>query len=230
MPTLPLPNLSTHKGVRRPFGNINVNRTDPSNSKNKSSKKDGKTVSKAVIKSSATSAFAVVSKQEKKEVVDQALPVTAVDQKSDQEGAQETLEAAQAISVFRRVPSEESVMEQMPSLQLANPINDENNELELDNQYEEAAEQIYLPFTRADGCSIVEPVSAQSVRSIFRKSATSEEEERDDLLNLRRGNPIMEDDGIVDEGQAQQTGNVQTLFLGQGHMLESMSIMDLMTI
>ena len=211
--------------MRRPFGNINVNRTDTSSSKNKSNKKDGhKTVSKTVIKPTATSAFAVVTKQEKKEVVEQALPVSAA---VNQERTQEMLDAVP--SVFRRVPSEESAMMDMLSLQLANPIDDENDESDSDIQYEAAAEQIYLPFTRADGCSIVDPVSTQSVRSIFRKSATSENEEGDDVFALKRANPITKDDDIV-EFQAQKTGNnVQTLFKGRGQMSESMSIMDLMT-
>lgn len=232
MPTLPLPSHSAPKGVRRPFGNINVNRTGAANKQNKANKKDGKNVTKTVIKPTATSAFTVVSKQEKNATSNDGRTLDTL-----KDNRQETFEAAQVQSVFRRVPSEDSVTEQMNllSLQLATPIDDKHDEAEQESSsFQDADKAIYLPFTRADGCFVVEPVSTQSVRSIFRKSDNSG---RDEMFALRRANPIVNDDSsdddesdvAADQPAPSDSAHTGSLFPGQGHVLENMTIMDFMT-
>ena len=220
MPTLPLSNLPAAKGVRRPFGKINVNRPGPRNNSNNNEGKSGKagSVTKAVVKPAGGS----TSKQDQRE-----LPNTTQ--------SSTTVEATRVDSIFRQPPSEESSKENhgLLSLQLANPVHDENDEPTSDHNSndDDTTESIYLPFTRADGCCIVEPLETSNVRSMFRRPLIDFNDEWNDMMTLKRANPIMDDnddDDATNENVAHHSHSVNILYFEQGHVTEQMSIMDLM--
>ncbi|CAB9502071.1 expressed unknown protein [Seminavis robusta] len=201
------------KGVRRPFGNINVNRAD-TNQTNSSSKPAVTKPTHRSVQSFPPPAVVHRSSTTVTLVNTDTIPVSS--SRDDP-----TCESRQAPSIFRDNAGEERIdaSEDVLSLKLANPVSDSCETSE--------EEDICLPFMRIDNTAIVEAYDTIQLRGIFsqRSSNTAALPEH---WSLERANPIVvPEDGDFPTGEI-YPDRTQTLYT-HSLLSESMLIMDMLS-
>jgi hypothetical protein len=188
MPTIPA-TRSDNKGVRRPFGNININRADPN------------------LKP------AIVVKQNSKPPTNQSPrdpPTVAISRTIPSTSPTGDNETRQEPFVFR--DESDVSRDDALSLKLANPITEEDSG-DSSSTAERDEDDEFLPFTRADGTAIVESLDALQLRCIFRRAPFGL---NDDTLTLKRANPIDIDDDVEIDNSTSDSypgGHKQTLYM-----------------
>ena len=247
MPTVPMRSSNhsngNNRGVRRPLGNIHIHHTSSSSNNSNSQDQSGNNWTKKekpdVVKKAPFTKRETSGSSQSSATASSSSPVEIAIAQAEvlSQQLQAQQQELEASSVFRRTSEkdQEEASDDMLSLQIANSVHDVD-----DAEWNDATqdESIFLPFTRADGCKILEPLDTRSLRSIFRRRL---DDAIDDTINCDGSFMLKLANLILDEADEEElpvekpecfASTTKALYIGgPGHLSQQQwSIQNLMNV